>query len=584
MTSGTRVGTVIEDKYRLDEQIGRGSMGAVYRGTQLMVDRSVAIKLLHPTFAGHDKIQARFEVEAKAIARLNHPNCITLFDFGYSDELQAFYTVVEYIDGIPLGDLINQRPATARVVDLIRQAASALGHAHHHGILHRDLKPENIMLANMTDGSEMVKVLDFGIAQIMKGGTEDDEDGTNEFESDRITRVGEVFGTPPYMSPEQCESAHDLSPATDIYSLGIIFYELLEGRLPFFADTPVEIMRMHLHEEPPPMKRRGLPDSLRALVLQMLAKHPAERPAGGGEIVKTLAAIPAEALEDSGPIARAPGNAHQSEPTMLEAPPKSETIIVDSEVENEEASDKSEIYELKDLVGGLQAFGASSSGKKATDEEPESSASPTPQKTTGPPRPGLKSPNHQAAKSRTASAASVDVGDDNVDELAVKLALEEKKNVIFVILALLFIIGGLAWFILTYQPFSMAGEDDMRTIGEVAAEVHQDHNDSREEAEPAPATPDEPLTAEEETEPREFVVSNDEETEEEEEATAEEAAPAPRPRRTQQRRNVEPHGQETTSEPQQRSQPRRLGVDDAPAGDDDDAPEPQRREPPRLGL
>ena len=320
MAPGTRVGTVIENKYRLDEQIGHGGMGAVYRGVQLAVDRPVAIKLLHPNFAGHDKLQARFEVEAKAIARLNHPNCITLFDFGYSEDMAAFYTVVEFIDGTPLEALISRRPSVARVVNLIRQIASALGHAHHHGILHRDLKPENIMIAEMTDGSEMVKVLDFGIAQIMKGNTDEDGDD-DDFEADRLTRVGEVFGTPPYMSPEQAQSSRDLTPTADLYSLGIIFYELLEGRLPFLAETPLEILAMHLKDPPPPLNRHDISDSVKAVVMQMLSKDPEDRPASGGKVIELLDAIPGDELPTESPAIGAPGKTRSSDPTLISAPP-----------------------------------------------------------------------------------------------------------------------------------------------------------------------------------------------------------------------------------------------------------------------
>ncbi|TXD34571.1 protein kinase [Lujinxingia vulgaris] len=314
MSAGARIGTVIENKYRLDEQIGHGGMGAVYRGTQLMVDRPVAVKLLHPNFAHQKNVQARFEVEARAIGRLNHPNCITLYDFGYSADLNAFYTVVEYIDGTPLDELVNQRMPLRTVVTILRQIASALDHAHHHGILHRDLKPENIMLARQTDGSEAVKVLDFGIAQIMTGESEDDDD----FEADRLTRAGELFGTPPYMSPEQAQSSRTLTPATDLYSMGIIAYELIENRLPFFADTPLDILMMHIQQAPPPMRRAGIPDALRSAVMSLLAKDPAARPPNGKAVIDQLTTIPAEALD--APLAAAPaveGAARAIDPTLL---------------------------------------------------------------------------------------------------------------------------------------------------------------------------------------------------------------------------------------------------------------------------
>ncbi len=354
MDAGTRVGTVIENKYRLDEQIGQGGMGAVYRGVQLAVDRQVAIKLLHPNYVGHDKLQARFEVEAKAIARLNHPNCITLFDFGYAEELAAFYTVVEFIEGTSLEELAHQRPPISRVVEIVRQIASALGHAHHHGILHRDLKPENIMLSPMTDGSEIVKVLDFGIAQIMKG-----SDDTDDFETDRLTRVGEVFGTPAYMSPEQARSSRDLSPAADLYSLGVIFYELLEGRLPFAADNPVDILAKHLSAPPPPFTRTDITDNVRDIVMKMLEKTPEERPQSGSAVIALLDTLQPEDLPQKTSV-RLPGSSRASEPTLIDNPDSEELLplqsgehrtLVDTNLDlHDELEKESKIFDLRDIV------------------------------------------------------------------------------------------------------------------------------------------------------------------------------------------------------------------------------------------
>lgn len=305
MISSRLVGTIIENKYRLDEQIGQGGMGAVYRGTQLMVDRTVAVKLLQAEFASHDNFKARFEVEAKAIGRMNHPNCITLFDFGYSQNIEAFYTVVEFINGRSLSALLSEPVSLTTAVSVIRQIASGLDHAHHHGILHRDLKPENIMLARMTDGSEMIKVLDFGIAQIVKGTASNSQSDASDlyspmeddFEADRITRVGEVFGTPPYMSPEQARSTRNLTPACDLYSLGVIFYEIVAGHLPFFSDNPLDILLMHINEPPPPIARLESLPELHAVIMRLLEKNPTLRIQSGQELIGLLDTIAPEALE-----------------------------------------------------------------------------------------------------------------------------------------------------------------------------------------------------------------------------------------------------------------------------------------------
>ena len=470
MVSDPRVGTVIEDKYRLDEQIGQGSMGAVFRGTQLMVDRAVAIKLLHPNFAGHDKIQARFEVEAKAIARLNHPNCITLFDFGYAEGMEAFYTVVEFIDGQPLNTLIDERPSEARVVAIMKQIASALGHAHHHGILHRDLKPENIMLASMTDGSEMVKVLDFGIAQIMQG-------ADDEFESDRLTRVGEVFGTPPYMSPEQAQSARDLTPATDLYSLGIIFYELLTGRLPFFGDSPIEIMTKHREEPPPPMDDIQVSAAVEAVVMQMLAKDPEERPESGDRIVAMLNAIPDDELStDSRPLARVAGHSSSGE-TLMSSPPepgdhRSTRISVDDAsirdtdhdrpVDHEAPVEKSAILELTDIVSP----GAGTS--------PDPDASPTDE-----PSPPTAAPADTATmeratpttEDREAMTATMMVDPDEEEALArdaSALRWAQRRSTLAIALVALASIGVMAWVFVTFEPFSMTDEERVTGAGKLA--------------------------------------------------------------------------------------------------------------------
>ncbi len=592
MTAETRVGTVIEDKYRLDEQIGRGSMGAVYRGTQLMVDRSVAVKLLHPTYAGHEKIQARFEVEAKAIARLNHPNCITLFDFGYSEDMEAFYTVVEYIDGLSLEKLVDKRPPIARVVGVVKQIASALGHAHHHGILHRDLKPENIMLATMTDGSEMVKVLDFGIAQIMKGNSDDEDgdDGTNEFESDRLTRVGEVFGTPPYMSPEQAHSAHDLSPATDLYSLGVIFYELLEGRLPFFADNPVDIMTMHINDPPPPMKRADVPKSVKSVVLQMLAKDPADRPESGDKIVTLLDAIPDEDLsEESRPIAAAAGDARSTEPTLLEDPPDTDTLTdsakrADTDIDLSGADgpapgEASELYELSDLVD------------PPLDNSPPAQASKPPpgaKPATGPDKPSRDDFDPQSIKATILVDDSLPDDDDpDLASAASNINKQQRRMVIGVVIAVLLVGAALVWIISEYQLISWADEETTGGAAQLAEEMRRSSTSSN----PRQDDDEDKILAQDESEVDEFdddgidddeldedspqEVRDDEDGDEEEgsddgDDTDEEEATA----------DAEPPAAAPSPSPPPRPQPPPAAADPAP----DDEDEQEEARPQRLDL
>ena len=569
MSSTTRVGTVIEEKFRLDEKIGEGSMGAVYRGTQLMVDRTVAVKLLHPGFAGHDKIQARFEVEARAIARLNHPNCITLYDFGYSEEMEAFYTVVEYIDGIPLEQLTASRPPVSRVVELIKQTASALGHAHHHGILHRDLKPENIMIAEMTDGSEMVKVLDFGIAQIMQGTAEEDDD----FETDRLTSVGEVFGTPPYMSPEQSKSTHDLTTATDIYSLGIIFYELLEGRLPFMADTPVEIMAMHRSEPPPPMNRPGIPEPVESLVFQMLAKDPEQRPDGGEAIAEALDQIPDDQLDEP-----APGGDYEVEPTFVTPPDESGSVETEQTLlstppdpdastelaaERSAPGDESEVYNLSDLVEEPDDSSTDSGAQVARSSDDTTST--------------LDRPSFE----RDAAKSTHHLTDDDaeVDSLIARLARLQTKMIAGIVITVFVILAAATWVVIEFEPFVFADDKDMQEVAQFAARgADGDQSDSASDSDDAVEQPnDDPLdpTAADPQQdaPREVTVS-DEQDDDQPDDDSEEDEPS---EQQQDEEDEQPEQQqhEPAAEPQPRPEP-------PPAQSEPEQPPPAQQQPPRL--
>lgn len=333
MSSRARSGTIIEGKFRLERELGAGGMGAVWLATQVTVDRKVAVKLLHPAFLDQEELQKRFEVEAKAIAKLNHPNCITLFDFGFSEDLQAFYTVIEFIDGVSLDKKLGSPMSPAEAITIIKSVALALDHAHHKGILHRDLKPENIMVAKNEQGGETIKVLDFGIARMMKG---DDFE-----ESQRITKAGEVFGTPAYMSPEQARSVRQVTPAADLYSLGVMFYELLEGRLPFFSNSAFDLLMMHVTKPVPPMTRLDVPEELKAAVMKLLDKEPQNRFQTGRELAEHLDQImngmtpsaevaPLAPAASSGEFTRTP----TPQPTI--ATPPGATVQLPSDLETNE--------------------------------------------------------------------------------------------------------------------------------------------------------------------------------------------------------------------------------------------------------
>ncbi len=262
------LGHVIAGKYRVVARIGEGAMGRVYRAEQIPLGKPFAVKVLSPRLLSDEDSRARFAREAHAAANLNHPNCVSVVDYGQEEKAPA-YIVMEFIEGRTLEDLIvREGPLDrARVVDLTLQILDALTEAHGLGILHRDLKPENILVTRLRTHGELLKVVDFGIAQLM------DTD-----ESQRLTRQSVVCGTPEYMSPEQARGL-PLDPRSDLYAVGCILYQMLTGRPPFERASAIEVLQCHLSEAPvPPSRLLGTPpDPLEAVCLRALAKDPNDR-------------------------------------------------------------------------------------------------------------------------------------------------------------------------------------------------------------------------------------------------------------------------------------------------------------------
>lgn len=272
-------GTVIDDRYRVVRKIGVGTSGAVYEGIQMSVDRRVAIKILKPAHFHDDNYRERFTREAKAIARLSHTNCIALHDFGYSEEFDTLYMIMEYVDGVELFELIQDgKLSFVRSLRIAIQIAEALGHSHRLGILHRDLKPENVVVGK----DDVIKVLDFGLARMI--------DLFGDDSGRRLTADGTIYGTPSYMSPEQCGGELEVTVHSDIYSLGIILYQLFEGRLPFDSRDIVGVLLQHKTAAPPPMTA-SVPPRLKALIFKMLEKDKANRPNTAYEVADILRAI-----------------------------------------------------------------------------------------------------------------------------------------------------------------------------------------------------------------------------------------------------------------------------------------------------
>jgi serine/threonine protein kinase len=285
------VGQVLASKYRIEEKIDEGGMGCVYRATHVLMEKTVAVKVLHPALAADDKIVARFTREAKAASRISHPHAINVTDFGESEN-GVVYLVMEYLRGRTLKEIVRSEGPMplARVVEIVRQVSGALEAAHAEGVVHRDLKSDNIMLEE-TAGGDWAKVLDFGIAKIQ-------QTAQSVHETDPgLTSPNLIIGTPQYMSPEQCSQASDIDTRSDIYSFGVILYEMLAGHVPFTGDSPTAIMMKHLQEPPPSIleERGDLPAGVGRVIARSLAKRPEERYQKAGELYDELNAAAAEA-------------------------------------------------------------------------------------------------------------------------------------------------------------------------------------------------------------------------------------------------------------------------------------------------
>ena len=283
-SSDPLVGHTLDDKYRLEERLGIGGMGTVYQARHLLIDRAVAVKVLNSRFVEDEAAQVRFRREARAAGRLQHANAVAVTDFGQTTDGYV-YIVMELLKGRTLRDVLAKEAPLdpARAVALMLQISAAVAAAHEAGIIHRDLKPANIFIVQNSDVPAVVKVLDFGIAKLAADSLEDDE------EPKALTLVGAMIGTPRYMSPEQCDGA-ELTPAADVYSLGVILYEMLTGVVPFSGSTPLAIAMKHANELPrrPSEYAGGIPLALEELVLHALEKDPGDRPANAAEFRREL--------------------------------------------------------------------------------------------------------------------------------------------------------------------------------------------------------------------------------------------------------------------------------------------------------
>ena len=265
------LGTELDGRYRIERKLGEGGMGAVYVGVQMSVERDVAIKVLRPEAAGDEESIKRFGREAQIIARLTHANVVQLIDFGRAAR-GLFYLVMELVRGRTLSaELAQGLLASARVATIVGQVCDALTEAHALGIVHRDLKPDNILLVAQAGNPDYVKVLDFGIAKVIKA----------DKPQAVLTAAGSIIGTPQYMSPEQIDGAGNIGPAADLYALAVIVFEMLTGKPPFVGETQIQVLIRQVKEPPPRLTDRLpgtlVPEALEQFIAKGLAKVPSER-------------------------------------------------------------------------------------------------------------------------------------------------------------------------------------------------------------------------------------------------------------------------------------------------------------------
>ncbi|WP_052887682.1 Stk1 family PASTA domain-containing Ser/Thr kinase [Thermogemmatispora carboxidivorans] len=284
---------VLGERYQLLDPIGRGGMATIYRGRDLRMDRPVAIKVLREVYSTDPKFVTRFQREAKAASALQHPNIVQVYDYGQSDG--NYYIVMELVEGTDLRRYLRSRGVldVERAVIIAHDVALGLGAAHRRGIVHRDVKPQNILVGR--DGS--IKLTDFGIASVYK-----------DINAERLTTTGMTLGTVQYYAPEQAQG-EIVSPAADVYALGIVMYEMLTGRTPFEGDTPVAVAMQHIQDPPIPPSHYNpaIPPALEEIILRCLEKIPEMRYRDGSALARALEALgETELAEPVADVAAAP--------------------------------------------------------------------------------------------------------------------------------------------------------------------------------------------------------------------------------------------------------------------------------------
>ncbi|MEW6734777.1 MAG: serine/threonine-protein kinase [Acidobacteriota bacterium] len=311
------LGMVLDGKYQIQSLIGKGSTGNVYGGKHLHMDIPIAVKILHSHLNTDDTAVLRFRREARSALAIKHPNAMSVMDFGVTAD-NILYLVMEYINGMNLGEVLHREPFidSVRAIRLIKQVCLAVDAAHQKNIVHRDLKPDNILIIDYGKPKEIVKVIDFSIAKTFSS-----ENGDAD-----LTRTGIVLGTPQYISPEQAQGM-PLDPRSDIYSMGIILYQMLTGEVPFKAASTTLLMMKHIQAPPKPLReiRPEIPLEIETVVLRALSKNPEDRQLSSLVLVEELEA----ALVSAG-LLELPTNNQRSRPPVVlpkEAPSSTAGVL-----------------------------------------------------------------------------------------------------------------------------------------------------------------------------------------------------------------------------------------------------------------